>query len=190
MPLKWDTGHEGAPVDAGALSHGTEAGARAAAHRHAAGGPPLVRALLWPHRSLPLEGFAWVIAITFTLLMAPLIMVLGSPVLWGLLPFVTGAVWLLWYFLRRNYRDGRLTEELTLWSDRIEIRRCDPGGGVREWHANPYWVRVTLHESGGPVENYVTLSGGGRDVELGAFLSPDERVAMRDELELWLARAR
>jgi uncharacterized membrane protein len=33
------------------------------------------------------------------------------------------------------------------------------------------------------VPNYLTLSGGGREVELGAFLTPVERVELKDTLE-------
>jgi uncharacterized membrane protein len=176
MPLIWDKISEGAPANAGAFSH-------------AAGGAPLARAVIWPHRSLPPAGFAWVIGITFGLLLLPLLTVLGSPVLWGLLPFAVGAVWLLWYFLRRSYRDGRLTEELCLWSDLIRLSRRDPAGRVQEWEANPYWVTVEMVEKGGPVLNYLTLSGNGRRVEIGAFLSPDERVALRDDLTRLLRQA-
>jgi uncharacterized membrane protein len=35
---------------------------------------------------------------------------------------------------------------------------------------------------GGPVENYVTMRGNGRTVEIGAFLSPDERLDLYREL--------
>jgi uncharacterized membrane protein len=41
---------------------------------------------------------------------------------------------------------------------------------------------VALHEEAGPVPNYVTLRGGDREVEIGAFLSADERAALYDEL--------
>ena len=41
----------------------------------------------------------------------------------------------------------------------------------------------SLHETGGPVPNYVTLSGNGREVEIGAFLSEDERVELFSELQ-------
>jgi uncharacterized membrane protein len=40
----------------------------------------------------------------------------------------------------------------------------------------------------GPVENYLTLRGAGREVEIGRFLTPEERVSLHEELELALAK--
>ena len=39
----------------------------------------------------------------------------------------------------------------------------------------------------GPLPNYVTLSGNGREVEIGAFLSEDERKSLFKELKSALA---
>jgi uncharacterized membrane protein len=47
-----------------------------------------------------------------------------------------------------------------------------------------------MHPDGGPVEHYLTLKGGGREVEIGAFLSPEERLALRAELTEAFARLR
>ncbi len=137
---------------------------------------------LWPHRSLPAEGFVIFIGVTFLFLLMPLFAVIGSMILWGLLPFLMGTLALTWAFIRKNYRDGELTENLSLWSDRIELVRAGPRAPRKSWEANPYWVRVELHEKGGPVENYVTLTGGGRAVEIGAFLSADERVTLYHDI--------
>ncbi|MCB1340861.1 MAG: DUF2244 domain-containing protein [Pseudooceanicola sp.] len=145
------------------------------------------RLLLWPHRSLPPRGFAAVILITFAMLMIPTLSLLGRAALWGLLPFVLGALALLWISLRRSYRDGRLTEEMLFADGEVVLTRREPNGSERDWKANPYFVQVHLHQK--PVENYLTLSGGNREVEIGAFLSPEERLALREELEAELARA-
>jgi uncharacterized membrane protein len=40
------------------------------------------------------------------------------------------------------------------------------------------------------VPQYLTLSGNGREVEIGAFLSEEERLALYPELTAALARAR
>ncbi|MCT8330525.1 DUF2244 domain-containing protein [Albidovulum sediminis] len=145
---------------------------------------------LWPYRSLGPRGFAAFIGATATMLAVPLFAVLGTAVLWGLLPFVVAAVAGMWWALRRSWRDARLTEVLTLGEDRISIRRDEPDGTRRSWDANPYWTSVHLKPAGGPVAQYLTLSGGGREVELGAFLAPEERVALADDLKDRLRRLR
>ncbi len=66
--------------------------------------------------------------------------------------------------------------------------RHNPQGPEQEWHCNPYWARIALHEGGGPVPYYVTLSGAGREVEIGAFLSEDERKALFTDLSERLHR--
>ncbi len=143
---------------------------------------PRWRLRLWPHRSLPPQGFVWFIGITAAMLSLPLLAVLGTPVLWGLLPFICGALALAWFCLQRSYADGELIEDLAIWTHRIELVRHNPRGPEQSWRADPHWVRVELHAQGGPVENYVTLTGGGREVELGRFLSADERVALYRDL--------
>jgi len=61
---------------------------------------------------------------------------------------------------------------------------------VLSWEANPYWVEVKLRPEGGKVENYLTLRGAGREVEIGAFLAPDERQVLRRELDDLFAKLR
>jgi uncharacterized membrane protein len=143
---------------------------------------------LWPHRSLTQRGFVWFIGLTATLIAVPLIGLLGKPVLWALLPFLLAAIWAIWFALRKNGRDRDIVEDLHLTPNHITLTRHGPNGRRQHWDANPYWVRVTLHETGGPVPNYLTLKGEGREVELGAFLSEEERVALKDDLTSRLLR--
>ena len=169
MPVEWHM-ETGAPDESGA--------------------PVRIRVLeLWPHRSLPRRGFAAFIAITAVLICVPLSAALGTPVLWFLLVPFAIVVALTWALIERSYRDGDLIEELRLTRDRMRLVRRDPDGRRRDWEANPYWVRVRLHPKG-PVENYLTLSGGPREVELGAFLSPEERATLKDDLDRALLRVK
>ena len=133
------------------------------------------------------RGFVGFVGLTAALIAVPLFGTLGSPVLWALLPFLLGTIWAIWFALRKNGRDRDIVEELTLTPGRISLVRHGPKGQRQDWEANPYWVRAVLHETGGPVPNYLTLKGGGREVELGAFLSEDERIALRGELVAALA---
>jgi uncharacterized membrane protein len=145
---------------------------------------------LWPHRSLTQSGFVWFVGATAALIAVPLISILGSPVLWALLPFLAATVWALWFALRKNGRDRDIVEELTLAPEQITLVRHVPKGHALRWEANPHWVRPVLHATSGPVPQYLTLQGGPREVEIGAFLSEDERVALQDELSRALDRVR
>lgn len=145
---------------------------------------------LWPYRSLPRKGFAGVIGFAALMLLLPLLAVLGSPVLWGLLPFFVLAVWGLWLALQRSYRDGEILEELTLTRERVELVRHSPRKVAQRWQANPYWVQVRLHPTGGPVPDYLTLRGTDREVEIGAFLSVEERQRLHRELQRAFAQTR
>lgn len=145
---------------------------------------------LWPYRSLTRTGFVWFIGATAGLIALPVLMLIGEPVLWGLLPFVVGAVAAIWWALRRNARDRQIVEELRLTRDQLILTRQGPQGGTQHWQANPYWVRVTVHAKGGPVPHYVTLNGNGREVEIGAFLSEQERLELGCDLRAHLAALR
>lgn len=151
---------------------------------------PVRRLRLWPHRSLPRRGFAGVILVTFAAVTLPLLALLGTVLLWGLLPFALLAVAGLWWGLARSYRDGTVGEVLTIDRDIVRLSRTEPGGRTRDWACESCWARARMHTTGGPVAHYVTLLGRGREVEIGAFLSAVERKALYGELTAALHEAR
>jgi len=144
--------------------------------------PPVAHLRLWPHRSLPRRGFVRFFGATAALGALPILTVVGSPILWGLLPFFLVTMGGLWAAIQFSYRTGEVVEDLRLWPDRVELTRCESRRPLRRWEANPHWIRPALHEKGGPVPNYLTLTGAGRTVEIGAFLSEDERLTLWREL--------
>ena len=141
---------------------------------------------LWPYRSLPKRGFVWFIGITAVLVSVPLLAMLGSPVLWGLLPFILLTLGGVWIALQRSYADGSVLERLALSPDRITLIRHNPRAPDQTWEANPHWVSVRMMEKGGPVDNYVTLKGNGREVEIGSFLTVEERLDLYQDLRRML----
>ena len=146
---------------------------------------------LWPHRSLHAKGFVIFIAATALLASFPLIAMLGSPALWVLLVFIAGAISALWYAIRRNAQEtGSLREVLILRSDLIRITHTHLKGPAKEWQANPYWLQPRLIKEGGPVPHYLVIEGGPREIELGRFLSEDERIQLAQELHAALSKAR
>ena len=148
---------------------------------HQNGGKRVLHA--WPHRSLPRKGFVWFIGTTAALLTLPLLAVLGHTILWALLPFLLAAIAGVWWAISHTYRSGRSEEWLTISSNRIALLRRDDGRDDREWSANPYWIRAIIRS--GPVEQYLVLVGdhaSGREIELGAFLTPEERESLLSEV--------
>ncbi len=144
---------------------------------------------LWPHESLPARGMAAFVLTTFTLILIPTLPLLGSPILWGLLPFLLAAVWGIYFALQRNHRARQILEVLTLSGDQATLVRTNPKGDVHEWDCNRYWTEVSKYDEDGPVPHYVTLRGMGREVEIGAFLSEEERIALFDDLRRALRKA-
>lgn len=153
-------------------------------------GAPKAELHLWPFRSLPRRGFVWIMGMGFAMMLVPLLAFVGSVTLWWLLPFALGALGALWFFIEKSYKDGEILEELIIRHDQMTLTRHGPRGAFHEWTANPYWVTVEIHRSKGPVPNYVTLKGNGREVEIGAFLSEKERPKLYQELTETLLRVK
>ena len=174
MPYQW--------IDRDRLNKATGTKAAGPAGSGMSAAHPIAELHLWPHRSLPRRGFVAFISATALLMCLPLILVLGTPVLWGLLPFLLLNLAGIWCALSYSYRTGQEMEELRLWPDRVSLtRHCDKARSA-EWVANPHWVQVQMYHRDGPVTDYVTLRGGGREVEIGAFLSEAERRHLFDDL--------
>ena len=147
------------------------------------------RLTLWPHQSLPPRGFVLFIGATCVMLTRPLLALRGSVLLWALLPFLLAAVAGVWFAIHRNRHAAQLRETLTLGPREAYLLHEKRGAAPLEWRCNRYWARAELHPASGPVSNYVTLSGNGRTVEIGAFLSEEERVALYQDLTVRLRAA-
>lgn len=175
MPYRWQTNDGEAPVITGASFHDR-------------GEPPLAVLDLWAHNALTPRGFVIFIGLTCGLFLLPLLAVLGSPVLWGLLPFILMAIAGTWWAFTRSWRDRDVQETLTLWSDRLLLEHRTGSGARKTWESNSYWVRLHLSARRGSLRNYVTLTGDkdAREVELGAFLTEQERKRLFNDLQALL----
>lgn len=149
---------------------------------------PVYRVHIQPYRSLSNRGFFATIMFTACAFLLPLLAFLGTGALWTLLFFVAPAVGALWYFIRRNDKDGTISEDLALWPDLIAVHRHNPRKADQYWLANPYWVSVHMRDTK-LCPSYLTLKGAGREIELGAFLTVDERKDLEKDLRKQLAQA-
>jgi len=170
VPYRWTKKIDEAPDITGALSS------------EADGQCPMAELELWPHQSLTGHGFVWFIAPTALLFAFPLLAVLGTPVLWVLLLFCAFAIGGVWFAIKVNRRHRHIQEKLTLWADKAILQHRKVGENPLIWEANPYWVEIEMIKTGGPVDNYLTLRGSDRTVEIGSFLSGEERVDLNREL--------
>ena len=137
---------------------------------------------LWPYNSLKPKGFAFFFIVTFALIALPLFNVLGTKVFWGLFPFLFLTLMGIWFALKKSLRDRQILEQLTLHKKELVLIRQDPNGEQKEWVCSPYWAKLRMYAKGGPVTNYITLTGNGREVELGSFLGEEERKALFNEV--------
>ena len=143
---------------------------------------------LWPYNSLKPNGFVFFLGATFALISLPLFNVLGTKVFWGLFPFLFLTLTGIWFALRKSLRDRQILEQLTLHKKELVLIRQNPNGQQKEWVCSPYWSKLRMYDKEGPVANYITLSGNGREVELGSFLGEDERKELFHELNRLLEK--
>ena len=140
---------------------------------------------LRPYRSLPPEGFRWLIrgAIAANLVIGVPLYLLGA---WPVLGFMGLDVYLLWWLFKRNYLDARRSERLVLTDRDLIVERVAPDGEREQHRLDAYWLRVELQ---GEAERLVLISRGNRLV-VGRFLGPDERERVAGELQAAIAALR
>ena len=150
--------------------------------RHAKSDDPILGLKIEAHNSLSAKGFVRFISATAFLMLIPILAFLGSKVLWLVLISLGLALAMVWLALMKSWKAGSVVEIVEIWSDNVRLTRIEPNGKFKTFETNPYWVRVQCHKDNGPVPNYVTLSNKDREVEVGSFLSEEERVTLYDEL--------
>ena len=90
------------------------------------------------------------------------------------------AATLRWVWLR-----GERFEVIALGDRQLEVRRSRQPEPLLTAH--PYWVRLRVTRVAGQPQ--VHLGSGGREVEVGSFLSDEERLDLVDRLKQFLAAA-
>lgn len=151
--------------------------------------PPLhFNAVITPHRSLSMRGFAIVIGIVALVNFgAGIVFMLKGA--WPVLGFCGLEVVLVWWAFRANYRAARAHETVQLSDDELRIRRVDARGHARSFSFQPYWVRLDLRKEPDDT-THLHLVSHGREVEVARLLSPHERTDFARSLETALMKHR
>lgn len=143
--------------------------------------PRLFTALLRPHRALNRKGFlvlmACVSVISFGAGIAFLWM--GAWPVFGFFGLDALAV----YAAFRIYdRRARATEEITVTTSEIRVRRVSPRGDVVEWAFNPLWVQIDRIEHAEFGIEQLFLVSRGRRVSIARFLGAEEKASFLSAL--------
>jgi uncharacterized membrane protein len=151
--------------------------------------PKLFSALLTPHRSLNRTGFlvlmGFVSGVSFVAGLAFLLM--GA---WPVLGFFGLDVVIIYWAFRVNFKRAEATEEITITSSELRVRRVSHRGHVVEWVLNPLWVQLDqkTHAEFGIEKLY--LVSRGRRVSIGRFLGADEKASFAKALTAALQTAK
>jgi uncharacterized membrane protein len=150
---------------------------------------PIFTAIITPHRSLGSRGFLILMAVmsVFSFAAGIAFLMVGA---WPVFGFFGLDVALLYLAFRINYRRASAFEEVVITPEAMTVRKVSHHGKVREWSANPLWVRLEqdVDEEYG-IERLDLVSRGER-VSVAGFLGPDEKVSFARALDRALAQAK
>ena len=151
---------------------------------------PLFAAELTPHRAIGTPG-AWTLlglgGLFATLAVLALVSPLPLPVVAALMAVVALSIGLsLFLSLRR----GKKRERITIWSDQIEWAATDAKGDKLLRRFNPKTVRLVLDRDADEKTTTIHLRHGKDDLEVGTFLSADDKSSFAKALGTALRKAR
>ena len=145
-------------------------------------------AVLTPHRALDRRGFLLVIAALGGLsFLSGVIFALHGA--WPVVGFFGLDVALVYWAFKLNYAGALRGEALRLSDTALEIANISPACAASVWRFEPTWVRIDVDE-GLHNQARLTVWSKGQGLEIGAFLSPDERRSLADALRTALAERR
>jgi uncharacterized membrane protein len=149
---------------------------------------PIFEALLYPRRSLGRRGYLILTVGTAAIigLYGLVFLILGA---WPIFGFLGGEWFLFWCLFTRHHRGNARSERIRLYADHLIFERRDAKGAVVVERLQPYWLNVILERADEP-DNALYLRSHGRSIQVGDFLSPDERRDLARELKDVLDRHR
>ena len=143
---------------------------------------------LWPHRSLSQRGFvillaalgllAFVIGLGFFLIGA-----------WPVIGFMGLELGVLYLVFRLNYHDGKASEQLLIHDKGLHLIRISPKGNQDSTSFESHWLRAEIFPQKGKRKT-LALKHHHHIYEIGAFLPPAEKQAVKELINEKLSAAR
>jgi uncharacterized membrane protein len=150
---------------------------------------PLFAATLTPHRSLSPQGKRLVIGLVAALALVPGVLFYFAGA-WPVVGFMGIDVIAIWAALTISMRGGRAHEVVTLWPGTLELRKVDARGDEEVLSFVPTNVRFVIDRDYNERVTGLWLRERDRQVALGAFLSPDEKLSFSKAFGTALRKAR
>jgi uncharacterized membrane protein len=152
------------------------------------GDPVLLDRTLRPSPPMPPAALRWVlVAVAGIYLVFALAFLLRGA--WMVTPFMGLDVALLAWAFHASVRASRYYERVLLTLAKLTVERHPVKGPASEVALNPYWVRVDMADPPEPGSQLMLWSHG-KGVRVGAFLAPDEKLALARTLKSALRRAK
>ena len=151
--------------------------------------PTIFSAVLTPNRSLSPTGF-----LIFMLVLGGISFGAGLYFLnvgaWPVLAFFGLDVLLMYWAFRFNFRAARAYEVVTVTPSELTVRKVTHQGRVRQWTANPLWVRLDRDEHAEFGIERLFLVARGRRLSIANCLGAQEKASFAHALSGALAEAR
>src|SRR5260370_8334454 len=109
------------------------------------GSPVFFDAVLYPHRSLPPQGFMMLMLVLSVVSFAAGVsfVLLGA---WPIFGYFGLDVLLVYLAFRASYRSARMHEWVRLTEDTLTVERVGQPGERRPWQFQPFWLPLVLEE--------------------------------------------
>lgn len=149
---------------------------------------PLFAAALKPDRSPRVVG-GWVAYAVAAVATTPLAVLVPEALLPALAAFGIGGAGMAALSVRQS-RQKRVTQQVTLWADQLEIVTIARNGDRSLHRFDPKTVRLVLDRDENEKTTAMRLRTGKEEFALGAFLKPEDRSSFARAFGTALRQAR
>ncbi|MGC6516992.1 MAG: DUF2244 domain-containing protein [Candidatus Puniceispirillaceae bacterium] len=143
---------------------------------------------LWPHRSLSRRGFTILV-----LILAGLAFLIGLGFFligaWPVIGFMGLELAVLYFAFHLNYRDGKTAEQVLIHEKGVDVVTIAPNGTHKAQSFDSHWLTAELIANRGKRKT-LALRHHHHHHEIGAFLPPSEKPAIKDLINERLGAAR
>ena len=109
---------------------------------------------------------------------------------WPIVGFLGRDVLLLYWALSHSRKSGDAFEEVRLWPHALDIRRVSAAGVETSMRFNPFFVRFNAIRDREKQVTALQLVSRERVVEIGRFLTPDDKARFAKAFSAALYRAK